>query len=1574
MINLIIMLILIWLALPVILGIVCLVQKSRIKTLERDNEQLRKKLYKPQSGNEQTAPVQNPVSAQKESPTDTSASAYRPYNYYDLYSPAASAYPQDKQDNSAPDAPLFRDRDRVYNTNTDSPKPAADRSERPAAPVYPQNKQDTPVYNDIARTTASSGEYVYAARSQMPAHKEKKGPAAINVMLIVGTLFITISGFVFATAAWGTMNSFFRAVVLLSFSAVFFLLCYAAEKKLKLDSTGKVFYALGSAFLPAAAAAAGMLRVFGDYFSFFGGGRLLVVSLMAALLCACLFVGAKKYKSKNCARGGYGAFTFAFAAVMIHIGVSPAVSALLLSLYTLGASLIEPRIAKNAGNSIILKEYSFFAAANTWILAVVSLFLSQGGTLFVIPAAVFSAAFLLGAARSSSASAGTFACAAYLLAGAYLGVRPDSFETVILVAALVMIVYTCLSMLGVIPEKMRELTIRIRTVVSGIIIFVGVSGSAVKVFGRFEPTVLIAAATVFIQLVIVAAREKDIYGKWAAAGAFIWLAFESAKGIGLLYDIERTAFAALVMLFILIVKYTPAKKILYHRGTEITAFAVIFADLLISSTGYRDGLAVWAVCLITAALTDKSFAKFALTPVMVSLCLFLNLTGLSFEPCLLVYSLAIFIYFGAVKITPLKKLYYYKPLDIICFAVLFVACLCFGKGTGELCTAVWTLLLITAFLSWDNFGKYLAPVAILCAAKPSSAFLQPNITLLLICSLLLVYFGAVKLTGLKKRFYGYALDFCVYGVLTVCVFAFDYSEPYPIIGVVIWALSLGAAFLSYDRFGKYFAPVSIVLLRYPLVMAAAFPYGAVIYSGAVLAYLILSKLTGLHRAFYGKALDIITFVLIGISMLTVSDSQLSGYCGVMIWLMLLVSAFLSWDNFGRYLAPIAMLSLIIPLDRFSEFYLQAPVYAAALLVYFSAARLTGLKKYFYGKALDIVMFVPMLICVFEPYLGGLDPWGFAVWAMCMAASFISGKNFGKFLVPVTLFTLCYPLSNNLIFMYWEIIFGVLLLLWFITAKYSPLNKTYYGRWLDVVTFAEIFITMISTCTERSFYPQYYFFCCISLWVLLMVQTFLSGRDFSFGRAASAAAAGSLYFPLSMITEDITALWTEVVLFYCALSAAMLIKPFRRFADSFSTGIPIAVLIYFGITDMLTLDSVIIIPIAVTCYCLLRMYTVRGSRNYAPHIYFTLCMGCLLAFEVGRVLTDNENAFIFPAAFLLILLAGYLIPVKDMGKGHWAVGRFLGIFSAVYGIIIGTASVFYGNLLLLSGAWVMAAVSQTMCTVQKYTRLIYPQLVMLHICTAYASVPTSMVQLFLCGGAAVCAAAGRLIFRKNAFEQHNKDHLTLTAFTVPVMLLVMGDKMSVWPGCVTAALLVLDLVRPENRRSTNSTLFTIASLSVIPVFLTEPFFTVPALLQTEYILLPVAIGCTLIKLIHRERHYKEADVLSFAAAIISFVWLFFDAAATNEPVDAVILGGVILTTLIAAYVTRRKGWFILGTVSAVAAALLLSVKLWNSRLWWVYLLIAGLVLIIIGMTNEINKQKRRNGEQPKILFSDHWLDR
>lgn len=458
-------------------------------------------------------------------------------------------------------------------------------------------------------TAAPSKECAHTKENALP--KQSGAANLSSVIMILGALFITLAGFVFAAAAWGNLSIFFKSAVLVSFSALFFVMHFIAAKKLRLETAGKVFFVLGSVLLTAAAAAAGMLRLFGRYFSFFGEGRALVFMVMFLLPSCCFFVGAHIYKSGIFAKTAYSCLAAAEVSFILYMSGHYAVICTAAGLISLLMTAFEPKIKKLMGGGPVGENFRFFAVLSTWSAAAASLIISEGSVMFILPAVLLASSFFAGAARSDKPLAGVTAFVIYLIIGVLRGIAPRGAEGYILTVSAVTVVFALMGMTDIFGNRITDILRRLGGVCSSLLIasafIYEIADGGLK---YFETPMLISAAVIFIQSVLSAFKEHKNKSGVLAALTFLWLSFEAAS---LVYSFPSLRGGALCVMGAMLFAYmlctvcTPL-KLLHFTGLESAVCVILLICMLcVDSSLYGCGeiIFLWLLSLSAALFAGR---------------------------------------------------------------------------------------------------------------------------------------------------------------------------------------------------------------------------------------------------------------------------------------------------------------------------------------------------------------------------------------------------------------------------------------------------------------------------------------------------------------------------------------------------------------------------------------------------------------------------------------------------------------------------------------------------------------------------------------------------------------------------------------------------------------------------------------------------------------------------------------------------------------------------------------------------------------------------------------------------------
>lgn len=517
-----------------------------------------------------------------------------------------------------------------------SPEREAFAKEKNVQLVQKTQPYDLPVYSAAAVKPAPAESEQSVPETAVPKSEKAEKPrsgsvSTINIILILGALLISLSGFIFAAAAWEMLNSVLRMAVLVSFSAVFFGIHSLAERKLKLAQTGRIFYILGSVFLPAAIVAAGVLEVFGEYFSFTGDGAAAVLSAVFLSVCIPFFKGAHDYKNRFFASVSYFSFSASAVALMWQLSPRKDVTALCMAVFALAVTVTEPLAEKLLARlfgekSVFVPEWSRFAAANAWALSIISVFLSESGFVSLAAFAVFSACFLTKTVTGKSSAAGGISFAFFIALSLFTGFAPDEISGVTLIIAAVSLIYAVLSAMGIFPETLKKVMRVLALIAAGIAVLLGLIENVFIIAGDKTPTlqIIAASAAVYAQLLIFALRNKTAEYKAMSFGAMLWLSADVMLLIAEKTEMGYYAFAAaygIMLVYFAAIRFTKLRNALYISANDVilAVYAVICASACCMGDGLTGGLlglAIIASAIIVSALSGSGKISAALCPTL----------------------------------------------------------------------------------------------------------------------------------------------------------------------------------------------------------------------------------------------------------------------------------------------------------------------------------------------------------------------------------------------------------------------------------------------------------------------------------------------------------------------------------------------------------------------------------------------------------------------------------------------------------------------------------------------------------------------------------------------------------------------------------------------------------------------------------------------------------------------------------------------------------------------------------------------------------------------------------------------
>ena len=147
-------------------------------------------------------------------------------------------------------------------------------------------------------------------------------------------------------------------------------------------------------------------------------------------------------------------------------------------------------------------------------------------------------------------------------------------------------------------------------------------------------------------------------------------------------------------------------------------------------------------------------------------------------------------------------------------------------------------------------------------------------------------------------------------------------------------------------------------------------------------------------------------------------------------------------------------------------------------------------------------------------------------------------------------------------------------------------------------------------------------------------------------------------------------------------------------------------------------------------------------------------------------------------------------------------------------------------------------------------------------------------------------------------------------------------------------------------------FTVALGLTVAAFWAQPFIAWPGIVRLEINLIPAAGFVWAIGKIWDSKP-TVVPVQTTLYTLCLFA-LAGDAMAHGKLADALILEGICLAVFLPACVKRCRRWIWISGGTALAVALYVTRGFWLSISWWVYLLAAGIGLILFAARGEMKK--------------------
>ncbi len=141
----------------------------------------------------------------------------------------------------------------------------------------------------VAKKHRNRKESVISVETQKPVRKF----SGSEIMFIIGTLFIILSGIAFGCAGWVNTSPTGRVLIMLAVSVVMYGAGVIFRKFLKLDRTSSAFGVIGIILLAVTNITAGYYELFGEWFSVSGDGNCMLFAVSSVIVAVSAFAESR---------------------------------------------------------------------------------------------------------------------------------------------------------------------------------------------------------------------------------------------------------------------------------------------------------------------------------------------------------------------------------------------------------------------------------------------------------------------------------------------------------------------------------------------------------------------------------------------------------------------------------------------------------------------------------------------------------------------------------------------------------------------------------------------------------------------------------------------------------------------------------------------------------------------------------------------------------------------------------------------------------------------------------------------------------------------------------------------------------------------------------------------------------------------------------------------------------------------------------------------------------------------------------------------------------------------------------
>ena len=182
-----------------------------------------------------------------------------------------------------------------------------------------------------------------------------------------------------------------------------------------------------------------------------------------------------------------------------------------------------------------------------------------------------------------------------------------------------------------------------------------------------------------------------------------------------------------------------------------------------------------------------------------------------------------------------------------------------------------------------------------------------------------------------------------------------------------------------------------------------------------------------------------------------------------------------------------------------------------------------------------------------------------------------------------------------------------------------------------------------------------------------------------------------------------------------------------------------------------------------------------------------------------------------------------------------------------------------------------------------------------------------------------------------------------------------------------------LIRKNNAQKLNIALKLASSAAWLIAFIERPFLVSSTdTVEMKVTVIAIAVFGFAAKFILRKNE-KLAENFATVVHVFAMILLIGDALVNQSLINTLIVLSTAAAVMVVSFIIKKKRWFLISAVMLVGLTVYICKDFLTSISWWVYLLVTGILLIAIAVSNEYLKNKNEQQDTPdkKGRFFEEW---